>query len=693
MSKSSKIAIQPKLPYLYVYSKLVNQGKPNIVIGTNGLDNIRKIRSSRLPEILEPITFHMFLVLRETGTSQTEIDQKLKPSQDFFIKVLEGLAPDKSFEELKNEINIQDDIEFLSKSNKLHPQALEMGIMAFYVLCKRIGNSYTFQTDLYNWILAIGEHSILQSHARISKLENVPIFLLFDLVLRNPLFKEEYILQTELWKGNLRRFSLLYIENVSILKKCIDNLIYFGLMFEPSSIAPTVRETLDFYNSPRGGVSVKIGNDFLNELIWNVSLYASRYIDLSPVLVAGIQELLLKYYHTTPKSTVHDELSFRAYMGLILMLSRVSQEKAESLFEIAQQKFVAHNNIHKKEEVAYYIAKIWLANNPEDVINLFNQALSKCKLSTKLWLFFIRKLRSLGLLDQNRSLTILSKIVDSGLFIPKDLITELLHPVKDIRILEEMYLILRKSKKPKDWTSSLLPRYISLLYRNDYSVDELPRTIFPWDKDIAHLGGRYRGLDSRIEYARYLYINHIPFKSVYYIGMMLEGEAKVDLTNIFSLYKSELLDKNLSPNNQCLGVLVQVATKVGSAQTWNNMSPPQVAVNQFHTFVRANDSETLGILPDDVLWIKYITLLSKFEYISELAKIMKWWDDLKYCPSKIVLLELLSAVPQEHAKRHIEHHAKLQRESKDFAGHNWPWPTYDEFEGYRKHNFRISRPS
>ncbi|EGW31863.1 uncharacterized protein SPAPADRAFT_62474 [Spathaspora passalidarum NRRL Y-27907] len=292
----------------------------------------------------------------------------------------------------------------------------------------------------------------------------------------------------------------------------------------------------------------------------------------------------------------------------------------------------------------------------------------------------------MGLLDEKRSLIILAKIVDTGIIIPKDIVTELLHPVHDLLMLEEMYKLLtnRKTNK-KNWTSSLLPKYISLLYRNNHDVMRLPQTVFPWDHGIQNQQGKYKGFDSTVEYARYLYWNHVPTKSIYYVGLMLEGEAKANHKNVFSLYKSELLDKNLSPNIQCLGVLLQVATKLGTTQVWNGLTPPQVAINQFQTHVKA-DASAFGIMPDDLLWKKYIELLSKYQYISEVSKIMKWWEDLKYNPPKDVLVVLLSALPEEYAKRHIEHISKLKRETKTVAKPNWEWPTYEEYEDYKSRN-------
>ena len=105
-------------------------------------------------------------------------------------------------------------------------------------------------------------------------------------------------------------------------------------MFELDTLAEILKTTLDFFQSSRTGVNVHLDDDFINELIWNTALYSFRYSDIKPVSIANIQELLVTYLSLVEK------LSFKAYMGITLVVSKVSREKGEKLFHIAESKFI-----------------------------------------------------------------------------------------------------------------------------------------------------------------------------------------------------------------------------------------------------------------------------------------------------------------------------------------------------------------
>ena len=116
-----------------------------------------------------------------------------------------------------------------------------------------------------------------------------------------------------------------------------------------------------------------------------------------------------------------------------------------------------------------------------------------------------------------------------------------------------------------------------------------------------------------------------------------------------------------------------MAYDYGDFEAWDRYRAPQVAIREFQRHVKTTKT---GIEPNEWLWNKYIKLLLKYDYISELSKIMKWWDDLKFEPSKGLLLLLLSALPREFSERHIKHHEKLQLKR------DWPWPSIEEFNAF-----------
>ena len=125
---------------------------------------------------------------------------------------------------------------------------------------------------------------------------------------------------------------------------------------------------MDFFQSSRTGVNVHLDDDFINELIWNTALYSFRYSDIKPLSIANIQELLVTYLSLVEK------LSFKAYMGITLVVSKVSRRKGRKAFHIAESKFI-NQKTTLKEMVAYYMTQLYLAKSPEDLVHIFNIAI------------------------------------------------------------------------------------------------------------------------------------------------------------------------------------------------------------------------------------------------------------------------------------------------------------------------------
>ena len=61
---------------------------------------------------------------------------------------------------------------------------------------------------LVKWIESIQAKSVIESYSYVHNLEEVPKFVLFDVMLRNPQFKEEFLLQKDIWLHNLKPFAL-----------------------------------------------------------------------------------------------------------------------------------------------------------------------------------------------------------------------------------------------------------------------------------------------------------------------------------------------------------------------------------------------------------------------------------------------------------------------------------------------------
>lgn len=624
------ITIQPRMEYLPICQKLAHQNA--------SLNTEVKLKNSpeKLKLVLETVTFHLLSIM-DGSTKSSAFFEKLRKHFD------------------NEPTNLEMDVEYFCMVTGTVPSQIHIPLGCFLLLSSQMKSNYSTE-HLVKWIESIQAKSVIESYSYVHNLEEVPKFVLFDVMLRNPQFKEEFLLQKDIWLHNLKPFALQRGGQTFILKSIIDNLVYYGIMFELDTLAEILKTTLDFFQSSRTGVNVHLDDDFINELIWNTALYSFRYSDIKPLSIANIQELLVTYLSLVEK------LSFKAYMGITLVVSKVSRERGEKLFHIAESKFI-NQKTTLKEMVAYYMTQLYLAKSPEDLVHIFNIAIKKYKLSSKLWLVFIRKLSLFGLLDEKRATKILKKMVLTNVNINSDIITELSKSVVDFTVLEAMIQMVGTEK-----ARFFLTRYIQLLNLYDGRLSQIE---LPWDRKFDK-SSAYKGFSSIADYTRYL-CTLLPTTSIHQISLLLENEAKRNPQNTFQIYKKELLDKALSPNKKCLGVLLAMAYDYGDFEAWDRYRAPQVAIREFQRHVKTTKT---GIEPNEWLWNKYIKLLLKYDYISELSKIMKWWDDLKFEPSKGLLLLLLSALPREFSERHIKHHEKLQLKR------DWPWPSIEEFNAF-----------
>ncbi|EMG49054.1 hypothetical protein G210_0272 [Candida maltosa Xu316] len=595
-----------------------------------------KIKSSpeKLTLLLEPLVFHFLCILN--GSQQ---------SDDFFNRLYKTIGEN---------VDVNKDCEYLGNYFKIDPEQLVIPVQCFHSISTKLNKHYTID-NLILWIQSIQSKSILESYHYIKNQDDIPAFVLFDLMLRNPQYKEEFILQKDIWFHNLKPFALQRLGQTAILKSIVDNLVYYSIMFEISCLRDIIDLSFKFFKSSRTGVHVQLGDEYINEMIWNIAFYSSKYRDIEFPMVANAQETLVTHL------TSIDKLSLKGYMGITTVISHVSRGKAERLLKVAERKFDLHNAT-SKEMVSYYIAQLCLADTPEEVVQVFNVATKKYDHSSKLWLVFIRRLNMLGLLDVARAKMILNKLISSKVSITSDMITELLRPVKDLFVFEDMI----QSVDSK--TSMLfLNKYIQLLYSHDSTV---PVKKFRWDEETIEPDKKVSNID---DYVVTILQKHQTI-SIYHIGLILEGQAKRKaVSQVFQLYKSKLLDKQLSPNKQCLGALISAAYHDGEAEAWNGLVTAQAAIHEFQQHVRTNE---LGLIPSENLWKKYITLLDKYQQMSELSKIIKWWEDLNYNPSKRLLLTLLAALPIEISERHIKHHESAN------SSHDWQWPSINEFKGF-----------
>ena len=393
--------------------------------------------------------------------------------------------------------------------------------------------------------------------------------------------------------------------------------------------------------------------------------------------------------------------------------------------------------------VAYHFTRIFLSITPEELLHNFNNGASDYFQSATLWLGFIRKLNEFGLLDEKRSKKILLELVNNKerILITKDIILILLQPIKTLDDIDEFISILQKksSSKEKDsllamaHSSSILPKYLTILYRNVHLGNRPhPEVKYPWDKykklhPITTIKDQespqnFRNFSSILSYARYLYDTGFKKKTSKIVGIMLNGETNVQPENLYELYKLELFDKNnFNPDESCLAALIKAAMKQvdgndkASCIMWGDMYAPQVAIHEFkqHVMTKAFDKDLgkadndPGIYPQDDLWQRYIHLLAKYDYISELSTIIQWWESLNFRPNYLTLLMLLGSLPTEYGSRYIKHVEKVREDSaKSTYAHlgedpkskaqnylDWSWPSLEELERFKLKKLKLPNSS
>lgn len=640
----SEVKLVPKIEHAPLYSKVINSEKPFLL----NWNPTFKPSQHKLYQLLEAIVFHIICVIEYLKQGKEVPDLH----REFFSQVIARSG--------KSEGSV--DCEKLRSRFAIpYNGILKMGLQCFSTISLYINEPYT-EDDLVVWIDSCSARSISSSVSLVT--ENTPAFVLFDILLRSPTFKEQFLVQLELWTHNINYLIAQMRKDTYILKRMLDNLTYYAVMFEPHSLVTLYQSTMDFINSPKTRLLMKLSSAFFDDLIWNLAVYSLRYQKLDPLAIANAQELLMSQIRNFQGTS----LSLKGYLGIAIVMSRISYRKGLQVFHVAEKKF-RKETCSKKDLLTYYLTKIYLAKTPSEAVNTFKIASNKFDYSSTLWLFFIRKLKYLGVMDEKRAKLFYKQIRNSKVRITNDIIYELLHFVGELNVLEEMFRSVSNGKQVT-LDNVFRVRYIQLLKRCESNKEDLPK--LQWGPEKGH---EFHNFDSVEKYISHIYTS-APAKSIQLIVSYLDYISKWDTARFFKLYKEEVLDRDHLPNAACLKLLLETAKRSEDVKVSDNLLAPQLAIREFQRNVQTT-AKSYGISPRDDLWRLYISLLAEFDYVSELSKIMKWWIDLNFRPKKSTILNLLNTLPEEFALRHIKHHqvAKLKKD--------WYWPTTREFKRFK----------
>lgn len=730
---SSKIVIQPTIRHLLV--KLLDKNHHSVNLA-NGL------KSDLRPEdTLEPLMFHILLVLQTLSSGLTESSQLKEQLQHIQQAINVRQFPQHDLIEKEVQAQVNDDIECLLNLTGTPIPPLEDEIVTVLRECvvsfaivsrlitihripskqrKRLLNQglpispqYSVRNDLIPWILSLSATSISKSCEAITNLTNIPPFVTSNILLRSPTSANELYLQLDIWSTFQGDILKAYFKKPTYLVDIIENLLFYSVLYDCSKTPEIFTTTLEFMATNEANqINFKfLSPKLINRLIWQVvfnyfrSVLSSHHHDSSNIIQT--QEILVSFLShrriVGEDTDCHKHLDLEGHMGIVLAIKYLSPAKSEKLFDIADQKFIRNQNLHNipKQELSQYLCtKIVLLKTAEELVHNFNTAVLEYPNKSFLWLALIKKLIEFDLLTTARSMKILDQLVaqTDTILITKDIIQHLLVPIQSLDDINRVITTLLHERGPSksplfsSLSSYIFPKYLSILYK-------YPDTISPVNfLDVWPRKGEVPVPSElpNVEVARYMFKHCVQRKTSNLVGIMLNGEAKYDPQNVYSLYNAEF-DGPSMPDELCLVALLTASMRTDPVTKtyimWGNYYAPQVSIREFKKHVAAKskqvqDLDSANIFPSARLWQAYIGVLAKFDYTGELADIIQWWEGLHYKPNAKTLLMLLGSLPEQFGDRYILHNEKVNHDRHAAAAVNvndWPWPAIEELRAYRKH--------
>lgn len=692
----TKIPLQPTLSHFLLEYGMERQSQKHYEIQKGIVPHNYKKSTPNL--LLEPIMYNVISALlnhHQKQHPQAQIKQtKIDNMKQLTIKLMGCEILD--FESFFTE-NYGDSMDkvIIKFTDSIGSSTYDKEMLAHALVCFKMYqkldsvNSYTLK-DLGKWYTSYTSPNVTDACFSLSNLTEIPGFVVADILLRTPLSHYELSLQMDLWSRYLPTILTDLHHSLSKIRTIITNFVYYNTHYDVTQLAPFLETTVQGLRSIRSyPYAFKIfNNDYRNELLWKIPF---DYIQKpSPKLISHrpfyeiikAQELLST---KLPGQGESNSLTLRAQMGIVLSISYISKKKARSLFSKARSKHASiQGELSKKDLVSFNFLSISLSETPDGLLEAFNNATIDHRYSSTLWLGFIKKLLDFELLTPTRSQQILKKLVDQSdhIILTKNMLLHLLLPIGSFQLFSLFLYILKDHKELiKRLQATLVEKYLILLYANPKKEVDLGtlKILIP---------GIHQKQNMAIEIARNLYTDFVSKKTSRLVGIMLNGEVQMQPENLYNIYKTQLKQHNLVPDESCLQALINgsMASPTNNSEScfiWDELYAPQVAIHEFRSFTVSSDMERDKITPTDQLWTSYINMLSKYEYVSELSEMIVRWEQINFVPNASTLLALLRALPIEFSKRHIQHIEKVKSDSQHGVIGNegpisWPWPTIDD---------------
>lgn len=651
--KNSPVVLRPSIRHFLVWLHLNrNQKLDQVVLGNPAFPSPIKEH-----QIRECAVFHVLVALHCT------LEQWLQSQNTHLDKLVEKLSQLKQLRKLKVETqDVQPQAMWIIdqlglNASETQKSAITKALRCFYLPSKSA--PLTTNHDLLAWLRLLQAPTVSEACEHLSNLVEIPAFVTSDILFRTPMSKEELYLQLDIWETFIEPIAKAYHDKTTHTSAMVNNIAYYCVQYDATKLPSFVSATIDFFTSTSTGYTYKLVDvAFANSLLWKLAYYyvqCSSHSKSNGMCLVRAQEPLVKF-------ATHLRLSQEGYMGIVVALSHVSEEKAEKLMEMSKIHFHEHSS-------HYHMANIYISQTPEQLIHSFNEAIAQYPNSAALWLAFVKKLQAFELLTEARAHKLLKELVGrkNDLIISKDIVLTLLQLVESVNGIETFLNVLDSAGLMHSYGNVVRNKYMALLYR------------FNKDRNVSKpYLDKFVQSTSNIECARHLY-KSTKRKTTANVGTMLNGEVAYQPETIYDLYQSELQGR--TPDESCLLALLRAARLRPRTLMWGPMYATQVAVHEFKKNVRQLP-ESDGFLPSNKLWKEYIRLLESAEYLAELAELIQWWEKVQFVPNRSTLLLLLQALPAEYAERHITHALSVPRDSNFVSC--WPWPQVEEFRSLHK---------
>lgn len=732
---SSKIVIQPTIRHLIVRLR-GGDNSQLITLGSSLKDGLRP------QDVLEPIVFHIMLTLEDLKSSTTYSAQMKEQLQQMQQTIDSRFINAKEASSLEREVDVEMFLRdagapVLPRDNEL-VDSLRQCLISFLAISKSLSlqrypskqrkrllqegmvkPKYTVKDDLVPWILSLSATSVSKSCEVITNVSNIPAFVTSNILLRSPTSSNEFYLQLDIWTTFQSEIMKSYFKKPSYLVDIIENLLFFGVLYDASKTPDIFTTTLEFMSTNEADqINFKfLSPKLINLWIWRVvfnyfrSVLHSHHRDSSQIIkTQEILVSLLSHKKIVGEDTnPHIHLNLEGHMGIVLAIRYISAKKAENLFNIADVKFLRNHNLHsisKQESSPYLCTKIVLLATAEELVHNFNTAILEYPHKSFLWLALIKKLIEFDLLTTTRSMKILNQLVEQTdrIIITKDIIQHLLIPIQTLDDINMIITNLLHERKPSvsplfgSLSNYIFPKYLSILYKNPDTTSPVNfLDVWPRNETVPVPVGQL----TNVEVARYMYEHCTQRKTSNIVGIMLNGEAKCQPDKVYDLYKQAFGHKTMPDESSLVALLTASMRTTNSKEKssylmWGELYAPQVSIGEFKKHVArdtspVSDLDSANIYPSAKLWQLYIIVLDKYDYTAELADIIHWWESLHYKPNAKTLLMLLASLPEQFGERYIQHNEKVNQDhqavspTKTANVNNWPWPTLSELRDYREH--------